>query len=86
MTLSGEGFLVSYLMSQVECVCFEHAVYILSQFFCCSVEGDQEMKLHCLDVEVPYCNEYLGCQQLPVFSPRTDSYFISLTQVSTYSE
>ena len=78
--MNGGGSHVSFHMYQViirtcTCRCVIHS--------CCFVlaDGEQELKLHILDIEVPYYNEYLGCQQLPVFSPKTDAYFISLTQV-----
>ena len=47
----------------------------------CIGSGEQEIKLHCLDVQLSYNNEFLGCKRLPVFSTRTNNYIISLSQV-----
>ncbi len=84
-------FTFKNIFSTCTCICFTLSVLkihnactcrcVIHSCFFVSADGEQELKLHILDIEVPYYNEYLGCQQLPVFSPRTDAYFISLTQV-----
>ena len=38
--------------------------------------------LQCLDQQVEYGFEYLGCTSLPVFTPRANNYIIAFTQVS----
>lgn len=38
--------------------------------------------LQCLDQQVEYGFEYLGCTSLPVFTPRANNYAIAFTQVS----
>ena len=46
-------------------------------------EGDHthQLVLQCLEQELVYGCEFLGCQPPPVFTPRTDNYIIALTQV-----
>ena len=45
-------------------------------------EGELRVQLHCLQTRLDYGFEYLGCRQLPVFTPRMNNYMIALTQVS----
>ena len=40
-----------------------------------------QLVLQCLDQELVYGCEFLGCQPLPVCTSRTDNYIIALTQV-----
>ena len=56
-------------------------VYIIN---CYVGSGEQEIKLHILDVQLSYYNEYLGCKRLPIFTPRTNNYIISLSQVNFF--
>ena len=39
--------------------------------------------LRCLDQEIEYGFEYLGCASMPVVTSRANNYIISFTQVST---
>ena len=41
--------------------------------------------MRCLDQELGYGYEYSGCDPLPVFTPHTDNYITSLTQVHNYT-
>ena len=41
-----------------------------------------QLELRCLHMKMEYGFEYTGCQALPVFTPRMNSYMISLMQVS----
>lgn len=47
-------------------------------------ENTQEdtVVLRCLDQQVEYGFEYMGCASLPVFTPRANNYVIAFTQVS----
>ena len=45
-------------------------------------DGELRVQLHCLQTRLDYGFEYLGCRQLPVFTPRMNNYMIALTQVS----
>ena len=46
-----------------------------------SEAGDSRLLvLRCLDQKLSYEYEYYGCQSPPVFTPRTDNYFIAFTQ------
>lgn len=38
--------------------------------------------LKCLDQQIEYGFEYLGCVSIPVFTPRANNYMIAFTQVS----
>ena len=40
-----------------------------------------QLVLKCLNTRIEYGWEYLGCEALPVFTPRTDNYIIAFTQV-----
>ena len=44
-------------------------------------EEELQLLLKCVDVGLAYCYEYVGTEPLPVFSPRSNSYFIAFTQV-----
>lgn len=47
-------------------------------------EKEEEIKtvvLHCLDQEVEYGYEYLGCSSIPLFDARANNYIIAFTQV-----
>ena len=52
-------------------------------------EDEKEIKtvvMHCLDQEVEYGYEYLGCSSIPVFDARGNNYIIALTQVLCNAE
>lgn len=47
-------------------------------------EEEEEVKtvvLRCLDQEVEYGYEYLGCSSVPMFDARANNYIIAFTQV-----
>ncbi len=46
-------------------------------------EETRYLVMRCLDQEVAYGYEYTGCNSLPVFTPRSDNYIITITQVSS---
>ncbi len=46
-------------------------------------EETRDIVMRCLDQEVAYGYEYTGCNSLPVFTPRSDNYIITITQVSS---
>jgi hypothetical protein len=69
---------------------FEWQRYIRPYFAASPAPGDDSVVaqdistvvLQCLDQQVEYGFEYLGCASLPVFTPRANNYIIAFTQVS----
>ena len=45
-------------------------------------ENGNTVVLQCLDQQIEYGFEYLGCASIPVFTQRANNYIIAFTQVS----